>query len=77
MLCEKCNADIPDISIYCMLCGKKLVKTERKNQNLAETGRGQSTILKVNRFGRQLTQPAEIKTEKPFAGRYTAKPEKR
>lgn len=29
MLCTKCKQEIPDISVYCMFCGKKQVATAR------------------------------------------------
>lgn len=30
MICKACKRDIPDISIYCMFCGEKLLKERRK-----------------------------------------------
>lgn len=41
MLCTKCKQEIPDISVYCMFCGKKQVATARvtkKSHNPNGTG---------------------------------------
>lgn len=48
MLCTKCKQEIPDISVYCMFCGKKQVATARvakKSHNPNGTG----TVFKRGR----------------------------
>lgn len=38
MVCKKCRKEIPDISIYCMFCGRKQVTAERIKRRPNEAG---------------------------------------
>ena len=47
MLCIKCKKEIPENSIYCNLCGKKQVKTEKQVKN-KKNPNGHGSILKLS-----------------------------
>lgn len=38
MVCKKCRKEIPDISVYCMFCGRKQVNAERIKRRANGTG---------------------------------------
>lgn len=38
MLCKKCHKEIPDVSVYCMWCGRKQVQAERIKRRANGTG---------------------------------------
>lgn len=38
MLCKKCRKEIPDVSVYCMWCGRKQVQAERIKRRANGTG---------------------------------------
>lgn len=44
MNCKKCNAEIPDESIYCCICGVKQVSSRRAPK---KRGNGQGTVFKL------------------------------
>lgn len=49
MLCIKCKQEIPDISIYCMFCGKKQVSTSAAPVKKARNPNGTGTVFKRGR----------------------------
>lgn len=60
MTCPKCNKQIPDMSAYCLFCGKKVgdVETEKKKKPRGRRPGGAGTIWKIK--GRE---------KKPWAAR--------
>lgn len=38
MICKKCRKEIPDVSVYCMWCGRKQVQAERIKRRANGTG---------------------------------------
>ena len=49
MLCIKCKQEIPDISVYCMFCGKKQVSTSAAPVKKARNPNGTGTVFKRGR----------------------------
>ena len=45
MICVKCKKNIPEESVYCMLCGKKQVSEERKHKKRSN---GSGSIVKLS-----------------------------
>ena len=49
VLCIKCKQEIPDISVYCMFCGKKQVSTSAAPVKKARNPNGTGTVFKRGR----------------------------
>lgn len=49
MLCIKCKQEIPDISVYCMFCGKKQVSTSAAPVKKPHNPNGTGTVFKRGR----------------------------
>ncbi len=47
MICKKCKKEIPDNSVFCMLCGKKQVTTQNTITK-HKRGNGQGTVYKLS-----------------------------
>ena len=49
MLCVKCKQEIPDVSVYCMFCGKKQVSTAAAPAKRQNNPNGTGTVFKRGR----------------------------
>lgn len=49
MICIKCKQEIPDISVYCMFCGKKQVSTAAAPVKKTRNPNGTGTVFKRGR----------------------------
>ena len=38
LICKKCDTEMPDHAVYCMMCGKKLQQADKKSK---QRGNGQ------------------------------------
>lgn len=45
MTCPKCGSLVPDVSVFCNMCGKKLI-TEQKKKSVKSRGNGQGTAFR-------------------------------
>ena len=43
-ICKKCEAEMPDQAVYCMMCGKKRHQPDRRTK---QRGNGQGTVYKL------------------------------
>lgn len=46
LICKKCDTEMPDHAVYCMMCGKKLQQAD-KNQNSVVTVREPFTSFRM------------------------------
>lgn len=44
LICKKCDTEMPDHAVYCMMCGKKLQQADKKSK---QRGNGQGTVYKL------------------------------
>lgn len=61
MLCKKCKSEIPDESIFCLMCGKRQVAEAQKKRKPKSRGNGTGTAYK-----RGKTWTAEVHCGKKF-----------
>ncbi|MDE5738552.1 MAG: site-specific integrase [Oscillospiraceae bacterium] len=71
MLCIKCKKEIPNESVYCLYCGKKQKKTEKKRTRKRPHGTG--TISRDNRHKKPWTAHAPYHNGKRlYLGNYAS-----